>query len=111
VKVCSRLRALLNTVKFCSKGMGRYSIIPVHCYIFGVSDNVEFIHFSVKCPKDYNIRGPLSWTLNKNMLGSGSFLNLWSGNGNNISGIVCELEVSTIWYLLFIWLLYKYMGL
>jgi len=29
----------------------------------------------------------------------------------NISGIVFELEVSTIWYLLFIWLLYKYMGL
>ena len=32
--------------------------------------------------KDYNIRGLLIWILNENMLGSGSFLNLWNENGN-----------------------------
>lgn len=82
MEVCARLRGLLNTVKFCSMGMERYSVIPVPCYIFGIYDNVQITHFLIMCMKDYNIRGLLSWTLNKNMLGSGSFLNLWIGNGN-----------------------------
>lgn len=31
------------------------------------------------------------------MLGSGSFLNLWNGNGNKPKWYCFELEVSTIW--------------
>ena len=82
MEVWGRLRGLLNTVKFSSKGMGMYSVILVPCYIFGIYDNVQFIHFLIKCMKVYNIRGLRSWTPNKNVLGSGSFLNLWTGNGN-----------------------------
>jgi len=82
MEVWGRLRGLLNTVKFCSKGMERYSVILVPCYTFGIYDNVQFIHFLIKFMKDYNIRGLLIWILNENMLGSGSFLNLWNENGN-----------------------------